>query len=145
MPNLNIEINFDSETLEFIESRDDKKVKLKMNEIVDFIMGKYGDIYLSLLVPHEDIFMELHAKKSDMKKRGAAFDMMPTAENTLKVFVKGTFKVSAYSHVAERLQTLNPPIYVTGIYAGDFPPVGSAFREFNKSNNTSKIFGTLVK
>jgi hypothetical protein len=145
MPNLNIDISFNTDTLPLIDKREDTPKTLSLSELVDFIMGKYGDIYLNILVPHDGVSMELHAKKADMKKKNSSFDIMPLPDGTLKVAVKGTFKVSAYSHVAERITTLNPPIYVTGIYAGDYPPVGADFKSFNKETQVSEYTGQLAK
>ena len=145
MPNLNIEINLENDTIPLIDKNEDTPKTLSHSELLDFIMGKYGDIYLNILVPHDGISMELHAKKIDMKKKNASFDMMPLPDGTLKVSVKGTFKVPAYSHVAERIKTLNLPIYVTGVYAGNYPPVGADFKSFDKETKISKHTGKLAK
>lgn len=145
MANLSIEINLDADTLPLIDERGDKKKTLSLSELVDFITGKYGSIYLNILVPHDGISMELHANKDDMKKKGSAFDLLPLPDGTLKVSVKGVFKVSAYSHVAERIKTLNLPIFVTGIYAGDYPPVGGDFKSFDKETQRSEHLGTSIR
>ena len=124
MPTLKIEIDFDSKVSSVTEDVDGERVILPLEKMVSFITGKLGDLYVKILIPHEDIMMELHAKKSSMMKKGAIFDMMPTSDGQLLVRVKGVFKVDAYSHVAERVKSTKCP--------------------YDQSNQTSKIIAQLL-
>ena len=144
MPILKIEIDFDSKVTSVTEDIDGERVSLPLEKMVSFITGELGDLYIKLLIPHEDIMMELHAKKSSMMKKGAIFDMMPIGEGQLLVRVKGVFKVDAYSHVAERIKLSKGPIYVTGIYSGEWPSTGGDIVEYNQKKQISKVIGKLL-
>jgi hypothetical protein len=144
MPTLKIEIDFDSKVTLVTEDIDGERVPLSLEKMVSFITGGLGDLYVKLLVPHEDIMMELHAKKALMMKKGAIFDMMPIGEGQLLVKVKGVFKVDAYSHVAERVKLSKGPIYVTGIYSGDWPSTGGDIVEYDQKKQISSTIGQLL-
>lgn len=144
MPVLKIEIDFDSKLNVVTEDIDGERVSLEIEKMISFITGKLGDLYVKLLIPHDGVMMELHAKKLAMMKKGAIFDMMPTVDGMVLVKVKGVFKVDAYSHVAERVKASKEPIYVSGVYAGDWPSIGGDLIEYNSKDQTSKITAKLL-
>lgn len=143
MATLNIEINFETKTDNPAEEIDGIKVNLPTEKLTSFIEGQLGDLYLNLLIPHDGVMMELHAKKEKMKKKEALFYLTPIS-NGLSIRVKGTFKVDAYSHVAERMKSSQEPIYVTGLFAGDWPPIGANLIDYDVIKQTSKIIAKLV-
>jgi hypothetical protein len=143
MPTLKIEMDFDSKLTGLTKEQDGDRVPLEMDEIISFITEKMGDLYVQLLVPHDGVIMELHAKKSSMMKKGAIWDMMPTSNGGLMVRIKGTFKVNAYTHVVERIQESKEPIYIAGIFAGDWPASGGEIVDYNKKKQVSKLIANL--
>ncbi|MEY4565673.1 MAG: hypothetical protein RLY14_643 [Planctomycetota bacterium] len=143
MPTLKVEIEFDSKLIKLTEEQDGERVPLGMDKTISFITGGLGDLYVQLLVPHDGVMMELHAKKSSMMKKGAIWDMLPTADGGLMVRIKGIFKVNAYSHVVERIQESKGPIYIAGIYAGDWPAAGGDIIDYNKAKQVSTLIAKL--
>jgi len=144
MPSINLAIELDTKTLPIMRVIDGEKTKINKDDLINFITGKLGDIYLNIHAPHDGVMMELHAKKSSMKKKEAIFDIMPTGKGDLLIKVKGTFKVDAYSHVAERIKASPDTIFVTGIFAGEWPPTGAHFVDYDAKSQTSKITAKLV-
>jgi hypothetical protein len=69
--------------------------------------------------------------------------MMPTSTGGLMVRIKGTFKVNAYTHVVERIQESKEPIYIAGIFAGDWPASGGEIVDYNKKKQVSKLIANL--
>ena len=141
---LKIEIELDSKISGISEDIDGKRKILSQEKMISFITGKLGDLYLNLLIPHDGVMMELHAKKTNMMKKGAIFDVMPIGKGEALIKVKGIFKVEAYSHVAERVKTSNEPIYVTGLYAGDWPPTGGTLADYDSKQQKSTVIGKLT-
>lgn len=144
MPTIKLEIDFDSKISSVTEDIDGERISLPLDKMVSFVTGDLGDLYLKLLVPHEDIMMELHAKKSSMMKKGATFDIMPIGDGQLLIRVKGVFKVDAYSHVAERIKSSKGPIYVVGLYSGEWPSTGGEIAEYDHKKQISKIVAQLL-
>lgn len=143
MPTLKIEIDFESKLSNLSEDREGERVLLPTDKIISFITGGVGDLYIKLLIPHDGVMMELHAQKSSMMKKGAIWDMMPAGSGGLMVRVKGIFKVNAYSHVADRIKESKGPIYIAGIYAGEWPATGGDIMDYDKAKQTSKVVAKL--
>ena len=144
MAQLKVEIEFESETNTLQKKVDGEKVDLSKAEILSFCEGELGDVYLNLLVPHDGSHMELHANRQDMAKKNGMFELTELPNGGLKVKVKGVFKVDAYKHVQERIEEGNLPFYISGIYAGDWPPIGGDFKGYDKTTNNSSLVAKKV-
>ena len=124
-------------------TEDSTKKALSPTDVDKFIAGELGDHYLSILIPNDDIYSELHAKKADMKKKGAIFEITRDGKG-VSVKIEGTFKVTAYSHVIDRIKSNADEIYVAGIYCGDWPPFGGNFAGVDADKKKFPVKGVLV-
>lgn len=143
MPFANIEISCEIDVPEVKGTIDFEKKLLPAADLDKFVSGELGEHYLSILVPNDDIYSELHAPKSGMKKKGALFEITKNG-NGVKVKVQGTFKVNAYAHVLERLKNAPDKIFITGLYCGEWPPFGGDFSGVDKDKNAFPITGKLI-
>jgi hypothetical protein len=143
MPAVNVEIVCEVEIPELKGTFDSEKRILSSEDIQKFVSGVFGEHYLEILVPYDGIHMEFQAKKSDMKKKGAVFEVN-YLDGVVELKVSGVFKVNAYSHVVPRIKDNSDKIYVTGLYCGDWPHYGGGFKGFDKDSGKFPVTARLV-
>lgn len=140
---INIEINCEIEIPEIIGTYDSKKKSVTPEDFEKFISGELGDHYLNILIPKEGIYYQLQAKKAEMKKKGAIFNIT-VVDGSIRLTTQGVFKVSAYSHVIPVIKNNPENIYVTGLFCGDWPPFGGTFKGVDEENKQFPVLGKLV-
>lgn len=143
MPNINIQISCEVDVSGIAGTVDFEKKMLSTEDVQKFISGELGEHYLTILIPNDDIFSEIQAKKTDMKKKGAIFEVLPKGTG-VRVKVDGVFKVNAYSHVIDRIKANADNIFVVGIHCGDWPPYGGNFVGVDVEKNMFPIRGQLA-
>ena len=143
MPAVNVEIKCEIDVPVVNGTYDFQKKQVTPEDFNKFVAGELGDYWLEILIPDDGIFAQLQAQKSQMKKKGAIFEVS-AVDGVAKLKVQGVFKVSAYAHVIPKIKNNADKLYVSGLFSGDYPSFGGHFKGVDQDKGIFPVLAKLV-